>query len=108
MATRKRPRAYVDSIPDTNIQNYRRSQWFENAKIVIQIALMWALAVALIAFLILVLVAGITRAILPDTEGVQALSALFVEIAQNAKAVGLFALGFFFREYLLARGMNGK
>ena len=90
MATRKRPRAYVDFIPDTNIQNYRRSQWFENAKIAIQIALMWALALALIGFLVLVLAAGITQGIPPGYGWAEALSALFVEIAQNAKAVGHF------------------
>jgi len=45
---------------------------------------------------------------LPDTDGVRALAQLFIEITTNAKAVALFALGFFFREYLTAKGLNGS
>ncbi len=91
----------LDDIRSTDLPSYKRIQWFETAKTIIQIVLMSVLVIALLIFLIFVILAG-TSNFLPNTEGVQALSRLFVEIAANAKAVVLFALGFFFREYLNA------
>jgi hypothetical protein len=107
MAKNPKSGTVVDSIPDSNLPAFRRTQWFETAKIAIQIFLMAILAFALFIFLILIILAGVTQ-ILPDTEGVRALSKLFTEIAGNAKTVVLFALGFFFREYLSARYVGGK
>lgn len=98
----------LDYIRETDLPAFRRSQWFETAKTSIQIFLMSILALALFVFLILVILAGVTQYILPDTEGVRALSQLFSEIAGNAKAIALFALGFFFREYLTAKNINAK
>lgn len=104
MATKSSSRTVVNDIPEAVLQNFRRTQWFETAKTIIQISLMGVLAFALLVFLVLIILAGITQGLLPDTEGVHALSSLFAEIAGNAKTVALFALGFFFREYLNARG----
>ena len=103
---RKQP-TLVDSIPEADLPAFRRTQWFESAKISIQIFLMAILALALLVFLILIILAGVTQ-FLPDTEGVIALSKLFAEIAGNAKTVALFALGFFFREYLNTKMISGK
>ncbi|MEK7551922.1 MAG: hypothetical protein AAB534_00750 [Patescibacteria group bacterium] len=97
MATKKNT---IDDIRSTELPAFRRIQWFETAKTTIQIFLMCILALSLLAFLILLIIAGVTQDVLPDIAGVRALSQLFVEIALNAKAVALFALGFFFREYL--------
>lgn len=93
----------VESIPFADLPAYRRTQWFETAKTGIQIFLMWVFALFVFVFLLLTILAGVTSFILPDTEGVRALSLLFTEIAGNAKAVGLFAIGFYFREYLNAK-----
>lgn len=90
----------IDDIRLTQLPAFRRTQWFETTKTAIQIFLMAILALALFVFLVLLIIAGISLHILPDTEGSRALSQLFVEIAANAKTVALFALGFFFREYL--------
>lgn len=90
----------IDNIRETELPAFRRTQWFETAKTFIQIFLMSILALALLVFLVLLIIASVTENVLPDTAGVRALSQLFVEIAANAKAVALFALGFFFREYL--------
>ena len=98
----------VEDIRPTELPAFKRSQRFEEAKNVIQIALMVMLAGALLIFLILLIVAGVTQYVLPDTEGVRALSKLFVEVAENAKTVALFALGFFFREYLNAKWVSGR
>ena len=97
----------VEDIRQADLPAFRRTQWFEYAKISIQIFLMGILALALFAFLILIIIAGVTEW-LPRTEGQQALLKLFVEIAANAKTVALFALGFFFREYLNAKGISSK
>lgn len=103
----KKSPTIVEDIPPLDLRNFERTQWFETAKTIIQIFLMAILAVSLCAFLVLIILAGVTK-ILPDTEGVQALSKLFAEIAANAKTVAIFALGFFFREYLNARSVNNK
>ena len=108
MAKKKSPREFVDYIPETDLPAFRRGQWFETAKITIQIFLMWIFAIGLFTFLLLVILAGVTVNILPNTDGERSLSLLFQEIASNAKAVALFALGFFFREYLNAKLVNGK
>ena len=92
-----------ESIPSADLPAYRRTQWFETAKTYIQIFLMWVFALFVFAFILLTILAGVTSYVLPDTEGVRALSFLFTEIAGNAKAVGLFAIGFYFREYLNAK-----
>ena len=92
----------INDIRPIDLPAFRRNQWFETAKTIIQIVLMSVLVLALLVFLILVVMSG-TSNLLPVTDGTQALSKLFVEIAANAKTVVLFALGFFFREYL-----NGK
>lgn len=97
----------VDEIRPTDIGSFKRTENFETAKTNIQIFLMGVLALALFVFLALTIVAGVTE-ILPNTRGVQALATLFEEIAANAKAVTLFALGFFFREYLIAKNSNNK
>jgi len=89
----------IEFIRSTDLPAFRRTQWFETAKTIIQIVLMAMLALALLVFLTLLIFAGVTHT-LPDTEGTQALAKLFTEIAANAKTVVLFALGFFFREYL--------
>ena len=107
MAKNPQPQAFIDTIPDADLQGFRRTQWFETAKVSIQIFLMGTFALALFIFLILIILAGVTQS-LPDTEGVRALSKLFTEITGNAKTVVLFALGFFFREYLNARLISGK
>src|SRR3989344_8857328 len=96
----KKPPIIVEDFRSTEISAFRRTQWFETAKIIIQIFLMGAFAIAVFVFLVLLLLTGVTSTIFPDTAGVRALSKLFEEVALNAKAVGLFALGFFFREYL--------
>lgn len=95
----KKPQ-FIDIARDVDLRAFKRTQWFENTKTGIQIFLMAILAIALIAFLILIILAGVTQNFLPNTEGVQSLSKLFIEITTNAKTVVLFALGFFFREYL--------
>lgn len=95
----KRQPTIVHEIPLGQLSAYKRKQWFETAKIAAQIFLMWVLVVALLIFLVLIIVAGTTD-YLPNTVGVQALRTLFVEIAENAKTVVLFALGIFFREYI--------
>ena len=104
---KKKPQAF-DYAPDVNIRSFRRTQWFETAKTIIQIVLMGFLALAIAVFSVLIILAGVTQNRLPDTDGVKALSNLFIEITTNAKAVGLFALGFFFREYLTAKNSNRK
>lgn len=104
----KRADTTVEDIRPTELPAFRRSQRFENAKNVIQIAMMVMFAVSLFIFLILLIISGVSQYVLPDTEGVRALSKLFVEIAENAKTVALFALGFFFREYLSAKLIGGK
>ncbi len=106
MSQKKVRPTIVDSIPETDLPEWRRSQWFETWLLIIQIILMIILAVALIAFLVLVILAGVTQHILPDTEGVRALSKLFSEIAINAKSVALILLGFFFRDYLNAKNLK--
>lgn len=105
--SKKQESKTLDDIPQTDLPSWRRSQLFETAKTVIQIALMAVIAIALCVFLILMIFAGVTT-LLPDTEGARALSKLFTEIAANAKTVVLFALGFFFREYLLTKGIGTK
>lgn len=96
---KKKQTQKIEEFRHADINAFRRSQWFETAKTVIQIILMGALALTLCVFLVLIIVAG-TSHYLPETEGTKALMQLFIEISSNAKAVGLFALGFFFREYL--------
>lgn len=93
----------LDDIRSTELPAWKRSQWFETAKTCIQIFLMGIFALSLLVFLILLIIAGVTSW-LPDTEGSRSLSILFTEVAANAKTVTLFALGFFFREYLNAKG----
>lgn len=90
----------LEEIRPADLPAFRRTQWFETTKTAIQIFLMAVLALGLLAFLILTILAGVTVNILPITDGTVALSHLFSEIAVNAKTVALFALGFFFREYL--------
>ncbi len=105
----------VNDIPSTDLPGWRRSQRFENAKLFIQVGLMAGASIALLTFLALIFYAGIFPYCytdikywcIPDTLGTHALSALFVDIAANAKAIALFALGFFFKEYLSGAG-NGK
>lgn len=97
-----------ESMPFSDFSAYRRSQRFETVKNYIQIFLMAIMAIFLFVFILLIIIAGITVYILPDTEGVRALSKLFTEITINAKTVALFALGFFFREYLNAKGISEK
>ncbi len=92
----------VENLPPSVLNAFKRTQWFETAKTIIQIILMSIFALGLLCFMVLLILAGVSQNILPDTEGVRALSNLFAEVANNAKAVGLFALGFFFREYLKA------
>jgi|SRR3989344_2545272 len=92
----------IDNIAPANLENFRKNQ-FANAKTKIQIFLMWLLAWSLVIFLFLLILVGVAEDLLPPTEGVKALSRLFVEIAANAKAVALVCLGFFFREYLSSR-----
>lgn len=104
----KRPTITIDDIRFSDPQAFRRTQWFETAKTIIQIVLMSILVLALTTFLVLLIIAGVTQNILAQTDGVQALSKLFVEVAANAKTVVLFALGFFFREYLNARNIADK
>ncbi len=104
----KKPPIVVEDFRPTEISAFRRIQWFETAKTIIQIALMSGLALALFVFVVLLILAGVTVGVLPQTEGVSALSNLFQEVAVNAKAVALFALGFFFREYLSAKSVNSK
>lgn len=102
MAKKKEP-TLVESIREADLPAFKRTQSFETAKVLIQIFLMAVLALSLFVFLLLTITAGVTSGFLPDTEGVQALTKLFSEIAGNAKAIALFALGFFFREYLNAK-----
>lgn len=99
--------AVIDSIPEADLPGFKRTQWFETTKTAIQIFLMAVFALSLTAFLVLVILAGVTN-VLPDTAGTQALTKLFVEIATNAKTVALVALGFFFREYLSAIKLGKK
>lgn len=95
----------LEDLASSNLPAFQRIQWFETAKTIIQIVLMSALVVALLVFLTFVILAGTTN-LLPVTDGTQALAKLFVEIAANAKTVALFAIGFFFREYLNARNTS--
>lgn len=97
-----------EELTHADLSAFRRSEWFETSKLGIQILLMVALAIGLVVFLVLVILAGVTQGYLPDTKGVQALSSLFIEIASNAKAVAIFALGFFFREYLNSRNLKAS
>lgn len=96
----------IDDIRPADLPAFRRAQWFETAKTGIQIFLMGVCALVLFAFFILLFLAGVTTRVLPQTDGVNALSQLFIEVTMNAKTVFLFALGFFFREYLNAKGLN--
>jgi Na+-driven multidrug efflux pump len=105
---KKKQEQNIEEIRPTQLSTFKRTERFENAKNVIQICLMAILAIALFIFLILLILAGVTVRVLPDTEGVQALTQLFIEITVNAKTVGLFALGFFFREYLSVKGIPTK
>lgn len=100
MAKNRTKTSYVDYIPDADLPAFKRTQWFETSKIAIQIFLMCVFAVSLFAFILLIILAGVTNGVLSNTLGVRALSELFIEITANAKTVVLFALGFFFREYL--------
>jgi len=96
----------VDSIPEGSLQAFRRSQWFEDAKTYIQIFLMWVFAIGLVVFMLLTFGVGVAQYMFPDNEGTRALAHLFSEIALNAKAVFLFALGFYFREYINAKNTS--
>ena len=95
-----------DELSPGNLSAFRRSQWFENAKLGIQIFLMIIGALVLTAFLILMVLVGVTQNLFPDTEGTRALSKLFTETTANAKNVALFAVGFFFREYLASKNIK--
>ena len=64
----KKPPVVVEEFRPTEIAAFKRSQWFETAKTIIQIFLMAILAVSLLVFLILVILAGVTVRFLPDTE----------------------------------------
>lgn len=115
MQQKKVKATIVDSIQETDLPAWRRSQWFENAKLIIQIILMAIISLALVIFLTLMLAAGVLPSCsinsglcLPDTAGVKALSTLFIDVVGNAKAIALFALGFFFKEYLNATGIGKK
>jgi len=106
MSNKKTKPTIVDSIPETDLPAWRRSQFFETGLLIIQIILMIILAFALITFLVFVILAGVTQNVLPDTEGVRALSKLFSEITLNAKSVALILIGFFFRDYLNAKDLK--
>lgn len=75
----------VNEIPEASLFSFRRTQWFETAKIVIQIFLMGVFALALFVFLILVILAGVTQSLFPDTVGVRALITLFRELQGKKK-----------------------
>lgn len=102
----KKQKQVFDNLSPADLNAFKRTEWFETTKLFIQIFLMSILALALTAFLALIILAGVSQNILPDIEGVRALTKLFVEISGNAKTVGLFALGFFFREYLAGKNIK--